>query len=85
MAGELYKEEYTMSLSHKQKAKNGGMFFHYTVILLKHTVKWYRLNWKITKRRKKMNSLELEYEKEINDRHPQKKIHKTSSYPNKKN
>lgn len=25
--GELYKEEYTMSLSHKQKAKNGGMFF----------------------------------------------------------
>lgn len=40
---------------------------------------------KNNKRRKKMNSLELEYEKEINDRHPQKKIHKTSSYPNKKN
>lgn len=32
-----------------------------------------------------MNSLELEYEKEINDRHPKKKIHKTFSYPNKKN
>ena len=32
-----------------------------------------------------MNSLELEYEKEINDRNPKKKIHKISIYPNKKN
>lgn len=39
---------------------------------IKAHCKWYRLNWKIT--RKKMNSLELEYEK-INDRHPRKVLH----------
>ena len=52
---------------------------------IKAHCKMVQVELKNNKRRKKMNSLELEYEKEINDRHPQKKIHKTSSYPNKKN
>lgn len=50
--GELYKEDYTVSLSHKRKAKNGGIFSVHCNFITAHR-KMVQVELKNNKRRKK--------------------------------
>lgn len=50
--GELYKEDYTVSLSHKRKAKNGGIFSVHCNFIKAHC-KMVQVELKNNKRRKK--------------------------------
>lgn len=75
-----FEEGYRVSLSCKQKAKIDSTFLgtlqFYLSIIENNTG-----STEEEKGRKKWKVLELEYEKEVNERHPQK-IYETSFFPN---